>query len=62
MLTGDDTATPSTAVAYVSSIRDREIDVVPLSAPANQPLQVTGRIAVKGQPNKMVLNTALNVL
>jgi hypothetical protein len=62
VLTGDDTATPSTAVAYVSSIRDREIDVVPLSAPANQPLQVTGRIAVKGQPNKMVLNTALNVL
>ncbi|HUN61877.1 MAG TPA: putative Ig domain-containing protein, partial [Candidatus Sulfotelmatobacter sp.] len=62
VITGDDTATPSTAVAYVSSIRDREIDVVPLSAATNQPLQVTTRIAVKGQPNKMVLNSTLNVL
>jgi len=62
VITGDDTASPSTAVAYVSSIRDREIDVVPLSAATDQPFQVATRIAVKGQPNKMVLNSALNVL
>lgn len=42
------------AVAYVSSLRDREIDVVPLNA--GFPLHVTARIPVKGQPNKMVLN------
>lgn len=42
------------AVAYVSSIRDREIDVAPLDA--GFPLHVTARIAVKGQPNKMVMN------
>ena len=48
------------AVAYVSSIRDREIDVVPLTATG--PLQVTARIAVKGQPNKMVLNHAQTLL
>ncbi len=48
----------SNATAYVSSIRDREIDVVSLnSAPA-----VTGRIAVKGQPNKMTLNAAQSLL
>jgi DNA-binding beta-propeller fold protein YncE len=58
VITGDDTASPSTAVAYVSSIRDREIDVVPLSAASGSPLQVQARIAVKGQPNKMVLNPA----
>jgi DNA-binding beta-propeller fold protein YncE len=61
------------AKAYVSSIRDREIDVVNLgescingtsgracvlkSAPA-----VTTRIPVKGQPNKMVLNKAQTLL
>jgi len=40
--------------AYVSSLRDREIDVVNLSGtPA-----VIKRIPVKGQPNKMTLNTA----
>ena len=52
------------AVAYVSSIRDREIDVVPLSAnnPKQPQLQVTARIAVKGQPNKMVLNQAQTLL
>jgi len=52
------------AVAYVSSIRDREIDVVPLTASnSKQPqLQVTARIAVKGQPNKMVLNRAQTLL
>ncbi|MFN7997180.1 MAG: hypothetical protein U0Q18_26430 [Bryobacteraceae bacterium] len=43
-----------TATAYVSSIRDREIDVVSLGAtPA-----VTSRIPVAGQPNKMTLNAA----
>ena len=42
----------SSATAYVSSIRDREIVVVNLGGkPA-----VTARIPVKGQPNKMTLN------
>ena len=51
------------AVAYVSSIRDREIDVVPLisTGPKGQ-MQVTARIAVKGQPNKMVMNQAQTLL
>jgi YVTN family beta-propeller protein len=40
--------------AYISSIRDREIDVVNLSSPAT----LTTRIKVVGQPNKMVLNSA----
>ena len=52
------------AVAYISSIRDREIDVVPLTdsgqyAPA---LFVTARIPVKGQPNRMVMNQAQTLL
>ncbi len=48
----------SAATAYVSSIRDREIDVVSLgAAPA-----VTTRIPVKGQPNRMTLNTAQTFL
>ncbi len=50
------------AVAYVSSIRDREIDVVPLSSANGQPLQVTARIPVKGQPNKMMPNKAQTLL
>lgn len=52
------------AVAYVSSIRDREIDVVPLSSSNLKvpQLQVTERIPVKGQPNKMVLNAAQTLL
>lgn len=51
------------AVAYVSSIRDREIDVVPLiSTGPNGQMQVTARIPVKGQPNKMVLNRAQTLL
>jgi DNA-binding beta-propeller fold protein YncE len=42
------------ASAYVSSQRDREIDVVSLGAvPA-----VTARIKLKGQPNKLTLNAA----
>ena len=47
------------AVAYVSSIRDREIDVVPLHG---SPIGVTTRIAVKGQPNKMIMNKAQTLL
>ena len=46
------------AIAYVSSIRDREIVAVSLGgAPA-----VTARIHVKGQPNKMTLNAAQSLL
>lgn len=41
-------------MAYVSSIRDREIDVVSLGSP----MSVTARIPVKGQPNKMTLDAA----
>jgi DNA-binding beta-propeller fold protein YncE len=40
-------------VAYVSSERDREIDVVDLGSGS-----VTGRIPVQGNPNRMVLNKA----
>lgn len=40
--------------AYVSSLRDREVDVITLGA--NPTLQT--RIPVPGQPNKMVLNGA----
>lgn len=50
-------AIKSTATAYVSSMRDREIDVVDLSAHS-----VVGRIHVKGQPNKMTLNVGQNCL
>jgi DNA-binding beta-propeller fold protein YncE len=50
--------TGASATAYVSSIRDREIDVVSLGGtPA-----VTNRIHVKGQPNKMMLNAAQTLL
>jgi len=51
--TTTNTATATTSNwAYVSSIRDREIDVVNLNGtPA-----VVARIPVKGQPNKMTLN------
>jgi len=48
----------SSATAYVSSIRDREIVVASLgAAPA-----VTARIPVKGQPNKMTMNAAQTLL
>jgi DNA-binding beta-propeller fold protein YncE len=48
----------SSATAYVSSIRDREIVVVSLGGtPA-----VATRIKVKGQPNKMTLNKAQSLL
>jgi DNA-binding beta-propeller fold protein YncE len=48
----------ASATAYVSSIRDREIVVVNLSAPP----AVAARIPVKGQPNKMTLNAAQTLL
>jgi len=48
----------STATAYISSIRDREIDVVNLQGA----LEVTARIHVTGQPNKMTLNAAQSLL
>ena len=58
--------------AYVSSLRDREIDVVSLEACAHgttgpgcylqaNPV-VTARIPVKGQPNKMAINKAGTLL
>jgi len=40
---------------YVSSIRDREIVAADISGPAPK---IVGRIAVNGQPNKMILNKA----
>jgi len=45
----------TTTWAYVSSLRDREIDVVNLDG---RTPGVIARIPVKGQPNKMALNTA----
>ncbi len=42
--------------AYISSIRDREIVVVALKPGASNAAQVVGRIAVRGTPNKMILN------
>jgi DNA-binding beta-propeller fold protein YncE len=44
-----------TTWAYVSSVRDREIDVVNLDG---ETPAVIARIPVKGQPNKMTLNAA----
>ena len=58
----------ASATAYVSSIRDREIVVVSLNRPSRWPFPtppapaVTGRIPVKGQPNKMTLNAAQSLL
>jgi DNA-binding beta-propeller fold protein YncE len=46
--------------AYVSSLRDREIDVVDISTPTGPML--TTRISVPGQPNKMVLNASQSKL
>jgi DNA-binding beta-propeller fold protein YncE len=48
----------SSATAYVSSVRDREIEVVNLTLPPS----VAARIPVKGQPNKMTLNMAQSLL
>jgi YVTN family beta-propeller protein len=50
--------TGASATAYVSSIRDREIDVVSLGGTP----EVINRIQVKGQPNKMTLNAAQTLL
>jgi DNA-binding beta-propeller fold protein YncE len=62
------------ATAYVSSLRDREIDVVslretcvsptvpPTCQVANTAPTVSARIPVKGQPNKMALNKAGTLL
>jgi DNA-binding beta-propeller fold protein YncE len=60
------TVANSNVKAYVSSIRDREIDVVSMyadcpSACTFRP-SVTARIPVKGQPNKMTLNKAQTLL
>ena len=46
------------AIAYVSSLRDREIDLVSLGRTPS----VIARIAVKGQPNKMTLNRNQSLL
>lgn len=46
--------------AYVTSERDREIDVVNISPLA--PLSVTARIPLKGQPNRLILNKAQTLL
>lgn len=46
--------TGQNTTAYVSSIRDREIDVVSLGST----LQVTGRVPVVGEPIKMTMNKA----
>jgi len=51
-------AIQGTATAYVSSVRDREIDVVNISGSPT----VTTRIKVTGQPGKMVLNSAQTML
>jgi DNA-binding beta-propeller fold protein YncE len=56
--------------AYVSSLRDREIDVVKLYLCPTPPSRlecvlnptVTARIPVQGQPNKMALNSAGTLL
>src|SRR5580704_5846691 len=42
--------------AYVSSIRDREIVVVGLNAAGGEAPHVVALIAVRGTPNKMILN------
>jgi len=50
----------TSATAYVSSIRDREIDVVNLGLSPKP--RITARIRVKGQPGKMTLNAAQSLL
>jgi YVTN family beta-propeller protein len=52
-------AVKGNATAYVSSLRDREIDVVDITTA--KPTLVT-RIAVPGNPNSMVLNAAETLL
>ena len=56
--------------AYVSSLRDREIDVIsPVTtctlynaSTCPKPMKVAARIPVKGQPSKMTLNAAQTLL
>ena len=48
------------STAYVTSIRDREIDVVNISAPASPTL--TTRISVPGSPNRSVLSPDQSLL
>ncbi len=45
--------------AYVSSVRDREIDVLNI---ANDKPMVTSRIPVQGNPNKMIMNKSQGLL
>ena len=52
--------TGPSATAYVSSLRDREIDVVNLGLSPKP--KVTARVPVKGQPGKMTLNAAQSLL
>ena len=57
--------TGPSATAYVSSIRDREIDVVNLSGTPELSVRWTPAVRphpVKGQPNKMTLNAAQSLL
>jgi DNA-binding beta-propeller fold protein YncE len=46
------------ATAYISSLRDREIDVVNVAGTPS----VSARIPLKGQPNRMTLNAAQTLL
>jgi DNA-binding beta-propeller fold protein YncE len=47
------------AKVYVSSLRDREIVAVDISATVPR---ILGRVSVQGQPNKMILNKAQTLL
>jgi DNA-binding beta-propeller fold protein YncE len=49
------TGTTASGTVYVSSVRDREIDVLNLTSGV---LTLTGRIPVSGNPEKMLLNAA----
>ena len=51
-----DVAIKGNSTAYVSSLRDREVDVVDISSPSSPKLLT--RIPVQGNPNTMVLNPA----
>ena len=48
------------ATAYVSSLRDREVDVVNIASPTSP--SVMARISVPGEPNRMVLNAKQTIL
>ena len=53
-------AIKGSTIAYVSSERDREVDVVDIAQP-NQP-ELVSRIPVKGSPNNLVMNAAQTLL